>query len=267
MSSQSLQIGDGSSSPSFVQQGQVDWVAFANSTISSSISVMQRFSAAGVQPVTVAGGLALTSRFELSKKGAQNMDAALKRLNGVFGFDKLLYYGFGYRSFVNILAETRVGINLVALCSRLVDMHGISSAAEILAAIWKVEAFPEDFEPSISQFEALATACAGVVSSTVFPEVGDMMLGDLRSSLERTKSAFLGRSISSPEDIANALHGLFQISRGIQKQIEVVGGPNCAFIGAVAFWLLDFTLHIEDNDGNLIYVNALNREAAQVRIQ
>jgi hypothetical protein len=132
MSSRALQIGnDGEANPGFVQQGQVDWVAFGNSTISASISVMQRFSAAGVQPVTVAGGLALGSRFELGKKGAQNMDVALKSLSGVFGYDKLLYYGFGYRSFVNILTETKVGVNLVALCACLVEMHGVPVAADV----------------------------------------------------------------------------------------------------------------------------------------
>ncbi|KAL9619903.1 MAG: hypothetical protein Q9160_005550 [Pyrenula sp. 1 TL-2023] len=267
MASQSLQIGDSSSSPSFVQQGQVDWVAFANSTISSSVAVMQRFSAAGVQPVTVAGGLALGSRFELSKKGEQNMDIALKKLNGVFGFDKLLYYGFGYRSFVNVLAETKVGVNLVALCSCLVEMHGISFSAEVLAALWKREAFPENFEPSMSQFNALTTACAGVVSSSVFGEVGDMMLGDLRSILDKSRTKFFGRSISPPEDVARALHGLFQVSRGVHEQIEILGGPNCAFIGAFASWLLDLNLHIEDDNGTLIYLDAPNREGAQVRIR
>lgn len=70
MSSQALQIGGGSANTGFVRQGQVDWVAFANSTISASISVLQRFSAAGVQLVTIAGGLALGDLFELSKKGA-----------------------------------------------------------------------------------------------------------------------------------------------------------------------------------------------------
>src|SRR5271156_4443823 len=270
MSSQALQIGnDGEANPGFVQQGQVDWVAFANSTISASISVMQRFSAAGVQPVTVAGGLALGSRFELGKKGAQNMDVALKDLSGVFGYDKLLYYGFGYRSFVNILTETKVGVNLVALCACLVDMHGIEIAADVLAALWKLEAFPEQFEPAISQFNALATACAGVVAATAFGQIGDIMLGDLRK-LTPGKSIVTGipmGSISNADDIAKALHGLFQISRGTLEYIEVVGGANCSFIGAFAHWLLDLTVHVEDDAGTPIYQNTLDRESTQVRIR
>lgn len=135
MSSQALILGDSSASPSFVQQGEVDWVAFANTTVSASVSVMQRLSAAGVQPVTVAGGLALGSRFEIGKKGAENMNIALKNLSGVFGYGKILYYGFGYRSFVNILTETKVGVNLVALCASLIDMHDVSYATEVLGEV------------------------------------------------------------------------------------------------------------------------------------
>ena len=270
MPSRALQIGnDGEPTPGFVQQGQVDWVAFGKSTISASISVMQRFSAAGVQPVTVAGGLALGSRFELGKKGAQNMDLALKNLSGVFGYDKLLYYGFGYRSFVNILTETKVGVNLVALCACLVEMHGVTVAAGILAALWKFEAFPERFEPAMSQFNALVTACAGVVTDTTFGQVGDIMLGDIRKLLpgKSMKTGFPMRSVSNAEDIAKALHGLFQISRNSLEYIEVVGGANCAFIGAFAHWLLDFTVHVEDEVGTTIYQNTSNRETVQVRIR
>lgn len=270
MSSQTLQIGDNppSSSPSFVQQGQVDWVAFANSTVSASVSVMQRFSAAGVQPVTVAGGLALGSRFELGKKGTHNMDTALKTLNGVFGYGKLLYYGFGYRSFVNILAETKVGVNLVALCATLVDMHDIAFAAEVLAALWKLESFPDQFEPSMSQFTALVTACSGVIAATVFGQIGDMMLGDLRKILRlSSRSGLPRRSESSAQDVAKVLHGLFQISQGARERIQIIGGPSCSFVGAFAHWLLNFTVYVEDDSGTIIHADTLGHEAAQVRIR
>lgn len=270
MSSRALKIGDdGEANPGFVQQGQVDWVAFANSIIAASVSVMQRFSSAGVHPVTVAGGLALESRFELGKKGAQNMDIALKNLSGSFGYDKLLYYRFGYKSFVNILTETKVGVKLVALCACLVDMHGIPVAADVLAALWKLEAFPERFEPSVSQFNALATACAGVVVATTFGQVGDIMLGDLRKLMpgKSVRTGLSMGSISNAGDIAKALHGLFQISRGSLEYMVVVGGANCTFIGAFAQWLLDFTVHVEDETGTTIHQNTSEPETAQVRIR
>jgi hypothetical protein len=264
-----LQLGGSPSNPTFVQQGQVDWVTFANSTITGSIAVMQRLSAAGVQPVTVAGGLALGSRLNLGKRGQQNMDVALKKLSGVFGYDKLLYYGFGYRSFVNILTEKKVGVNLVALCACLVDMHGIPIAADVLAGLWKLEGFPDEFEPSISQFNSLVTACSGVVAGTTFGQTGDIMLGDIRK-LSQEKSKLTGLpagSISNADDIAKALHGIFQVARGSIQQINVIGGPNCAFIGAIAHWLFDLTVYVQDESGAPIFQNTLQLETAQVKIQ
>lgn len=44
---------------------------------------------------------------------------------------------------------------------------------------------------------------------------------------------------SNAKDIANALHGLFKISRGDADQMVVTGGSECAFISAVAHWLLN----------------------------
>ena len=73
----------------------------------------------------------------LAKKGPRNMDVALKNLSGVFGYDKLLYYGFGYRSFVNILAETKVRVNLVALSalkctmSKLLRIVGVRTSPQL----------------------------------------------------------------------------------------------------------------------------------------
>ena len=248
MSLQALQVGDNPATLSFAQQGQIDWVAFANTTVKASVSVMQRISAAGVQPVTFAGGLVLGSRFELGKKRVHNMDVALKNLSRAFGFDKPLYYGFGYWSFANILTEARAGARLVALCAFFVDMHSGPIAAEVLAALWKLEAFPVELEPSMCQYNTLATACAVVVAATVFEHVGDLILGDLRKQLRlSSRSGLPSRSISASEDIAKALHSLFQISQSMQERIEILGGPNSSFIGAFAHSLLYLTIQVEDD--------------------
>lgn len=120
----------------------------------------------------------------------------------------------------------------------------------------------------MSQFNALSSACAGVVASTVFGQIGDMMLGDFRKVLQTSTYNGLPKgSISPAEDVAKVLHGLFEISRGTCKQIEVIGGPSCSFIAAFAHWLLNLTIHVEDSEGTLIYLDALNSEVAQVRIR
>ena len=56
-------------SAGFNQQGQVDWVALGNSTVSASVAVFARLTAAKIDPQTVSIGHALSSNFNLSTSG------------------------------------------------------------------------------------------------------------------------------------------------------------------------------------------------------
>lgn len=71
MASQTLQVGPTwqNGAPSFMQQGQVDWVAFGNTMWSASTAMLQRFASSGIQPVTYGAGLALAGQFKMSNLG------------------------------------------------------------------------------------------------------------------------------------------------------------------------------------------------------
>ena len=53
----------------FSRQGQVDWVALGNSTVSAMVAVLARLAAAKVDPQTFAVGHALSGNFWLSTSG------------------------------------------------------------------------------------------------------------------------------------------------------------------------------------------------------
>ena len=102
MPPQPLQIGPAwqNDVPSFMQQGQVDWVAFGNTIWSASAAVLQRFASAGIQPVTFGAGLALASQFRISEIGRQRMDDTMRSLRGISRWDKILspiLYSTGHR--------------------------------------------------------------------------------------------------------------------------------------------------------------------------
>ena len=61
-----LTIGRGSG---FAQQGQVDWVALSDNTVSATVAVFARLAAARVDAQTVAVGHALSGSFKLSVAG------------------------------------------------------------------------------------------------------------------------------------------------------------------------------------------------------
>ena len=112
-----------------MQQGQVDWVAFGNTIWTASSAVLQRFAAAGIQPVTYGAGLVLSNQMHLDRIGQSRMENAVSSLKSSSGWGKLLWFGFGYQSFVRTMAESLAGIKCLALCACLAESHSEELAA------------------------------------------------------------------------------------------------------------------------------------------
>src|ERR1700760_782564 len=119
----------------FVQQGQVDWATFASKTVTLSIDVLARFQGAGVQEVTYAGALQLTTRFSVPELGRQRVWDSIKSLRVYSGYANALYFGFGHRSFLRFLSESVSGLKCIALCSCLSEMHSEDVAARVLTSL------------------------------------------------------------------------------------------------------------------------------------
>ena len=251
-----------STNTAFPQQGQVDWVSFGNALYSLTASTLQRFSSAGVQPATYAAGIALANRFKVGGLGEKRVDDALQNLRGVPGFEQILYFGFGHKSFVKLLAEDPKGTDLVALCSCLGEMHSETVTAWVLRELWSIEGFPDEYKPPHSQFMALAKACAGVLTRTSFSNTVAGM--HLQVWDDWQKSSIM---VSPAADIARVLNGLFKISRGEVDNITVLGYNECAFIAGIAQWLFNFTVRVEEENGRLVYTNTPEHKTAQVTLR
>ncbi|KAI4188545.1 MAG: hypothetical protein L6R41_002060 [Letrouitia leprolyta] len=244
-------------SPVFPQNGQVDWVEFGKSIWSSSSVTLQRFAAADVQPITFGAGLALASAFTLDRVGKERMHSAIEKLGGFWSFEKLLFFGFGARSFLHVMADAQCGVNCIALCAALGEVHNEHAAAWILDDLWKIYGYPAQFLPSHSQLTALIKACTGVLTKTEFARLSDRMLGHAVN--------IRPVDVSNLEDIAMALRGLFRISKGEIAKITVFGGISCAFLAAFAHWILNLKVHVEDEGGMTIYRDS-NVGEAQVLV-
>ncbi|KAL8894078.1 MAG: hypothetical protein Q9192_004640 [Flavoplaca navasiana] len=214
----------------FAQNGQVDWVAFGQSIWSTSSVTLQRFASAGVQPITFGAGLAIASAFTLDRVGKERMHSAMENLQGFWSFEKLLYFGFGARSFLHVMADAQSGVNCIALCSALSEVHNEHTAAWILDELWKLYGYPQQFLPSHAQLTALVKACSGCCQDPT--------------------------DTSNIEDIAKALRGVFRVSQEELARITVMGGMNCALIAGFASWILNLKVHTEDEAGRLIYSDA-----------
>ena len=186
------------------------------------------------------------------------MHDAIEHLGGTWSYKNLLYFGFGARSFVEVMADSQVGVNCIALCSSLAEMYDEQACAWILDELWKQYGFPQEYFPSHSQSTNLVKACSGVLAKTDFTATPDRLLGHAFAPQEPCLV------MAEPEDVAKALRGLAGLSNGSISQITVTGSVECAFIPSFAQWLLNLTVYVEDEFGDMIYQNASSEEARVV---
>jgi hypothetical protein len=123
-------------------QGQVDFANIGEMTYKASVNFLQRLANAGIQPATHAGGLLIASHFRPGLEGRRHIEEALRDLPRVPLFHAIAEVGFGLRSFIRILADTEVGVNIAALCGCLASILPEPVCAEILGAIWDEKEFP-----------------------------------------------------------------------------------------------------------------------------
>ena len=92
------------------------------------------------------------------------------------------------------------------------------------------------------------------------------MLGDMLWKVPEGTHSEIPEA-SSSKDIARALRALFRISRGEIDSITITGGGECAFVAALAHWLFNFKIRVENETGKLIFSKSPEDEALQVHVQ
>ena len=220
----------------------------------------QRLAAAGISPITHQAGLAMSTRFCLGQMGQMRVSQALSNLRQYFGFDRVLWFGFGHKSFLALLTEHQAGVNCAALCASLAEAYGVDQSAQYLQALWRVQGLSEPLEPSRSQFRALVNGCSGLLLATPFPDVIRRM-GDPYA----TRDYFpVSVANSRSDDWAKAVDAIFQISKGNLKAIRVYGGLDIAFLAAIAHWLFDLRVWVELSDGTVTFSSCRSPEQANV---
>lgn len=279
--SANVHFGDGSSGPltrrftgrtSLQQQGSISWVDLVNTTISGTVGVLSRMSAAGVDPYTAVVGQTLCTKFWLSQLGRGHVVEALSQLRSFGSLSKALWFGFGLRSVVRTLAETEEGGTCVALCAALSECYHDYVGAEILVEMAKSSKAPDELMPSILQWKALLRSCAGVFASSSFSTRAETYMQfypygthlGLSSGDDYMRSRF--RGISGAKSIAEALLAIGQVSRRELESVTIIGHADAGWLAAVAEWLFDLSIDVVDIEGALIYKNRVDEGNVQLRI-
>ena len=245
----------------FQQQGSLDWTSLAANGGTLSIQLLQRISAAGIDPYTALVGQAVCGSLRCGSGGRKRFIQALESCKGLAGYRNALWFGFGVRHIATALVASEQGATCAALCSCLAECYSTHFAAEVLMEMTKASTDSSETIPSLLQWHNLVKSCAGLVTKSTFGIQAEQMMrlvGDLRiaSPLRRyTTGAFIGdRGVAHQRNIAQTLLGLGKLSNGLLHQMTIIGGADAGFIAAIADWLLDLDVEIrgfEDVDAKL----------------
>jgi len=213
----------------FQQSGQLDWVSLSKSTFSFGLDVLVRFSKAELDPATMAIGLIACNRFVIKAEAQKRIYDALSSLKSFSSYGKLVWFGFGIKSIIKVLAETEHGMACVALCACMSISYDSFYVAEVLRDFCKFREAPPDIIPSIHQWKVLVHICAGSVTDSKFPT---LLEGLIRLVLPRAGVLF--HQPTSPEALTKAIGALVNVSNGMLANVTIAGGLDCIWLAAIS---------------------------------
>ena len=230
------------------QQGSVDWVRLAGSSVSFSVEFLVRMSNAGVESLTICAAEAVLSKIRLGPTGELRVQEAVAKLAAFSSFSKALWFGFGIKHIIRQLAESSEGLNCIAVCAALSEAYSPLDSARILREMHLIENAPSRLTPSLKQWTSLVDVCAGALASTDFAvtvhNITRLCLSDSISSL---------RLRAEPAAIAQALKGIIMVSNGSLDRVQLLGEADCGWIAAFSSWLLDLLVEVRDTSGRTLY--------------
>ncbi|MCJ1229433.1 hypothetical protein MMC12_006099 [Toensbergia leucococca] len=213
-------------------------------------------------------GQALCSRFHVPDEGQKRVADSISKLKAYSSYGQVLWFGFGVKHLVRSLCETQQGTTCAALWACLSVSYDNETGARVLSALCKNLLPSEDLSPSLPQWSALLSVCAGALTPSDFP---NKVQGFCRLGFTGPESQAKRMKIprpAAPDALAGALIELSKVSSGSIACVTFQGGLDCGWIAALAEWLLCLRVKVLDREGKCIYWQGYDDggSAAQVSI-
>lgn len=235
--------------------------------VNYSVDMVARLAAADVHVHTLFVGQAIARSFQLGRGGKERLGEAIKNLSWMGTMGDIIHFGFGVDSVVRKLLDVDQGLVLVALCAATIECYDEDQAANIIWELVQLDCELHHFTPSAPQWKSLIKTCAGMLASTSFPKFAEHFM-----SLQRFADSDEGfrshdrKCCSSPDNIAQALLGIRQVSTGKLLSIFIFGGSDAGWLAAVAEWLFDLRVVISTTTGQKLHTNCKDGDQVQVHV-
>ncbi|KAI1324693.1 hypothetical protein F5Y16DRAFT_289520 [Xylariaceae sp. FL0255] len=228
----------------FMQQGSVDWVNLANLQVKLTVGILSRLSRAKLEAITYHGALYIFAPASLSDLGQERVNTAIRKSTRYPTFSKGLWLGFGVKHIIHDFAVSQEGLACVGVCAALNEHFSVNWSASVISEMWKLKKLPPDYSPALHQWGALVEACSGTLAATDFP----LLLGQMTKQYRNDGVSNI-KAASPPKSVAAVLHTLLEAPRKNIREVHITGGCDCAWIGAVAHWLLQMSVEFVDSSG------------------
>ncbi|KAF5557713.1 hypothetical protein FNAPI_5306 [Fusarium napiforme] len=232
----------------FQQQGTVDWTRVLSGSVTFSVDVLSRLSTAGIEAFTVYAARAIFSKAKLGPNGELRLHRALAKLSAFPSFGKVLWFGFGVKHIIWSMQESTEDLNCLGICACLAEGFSTIVAAKVMRELFLLYNPPVELTPALRQWISLVECSGGLLASSEF---GLVLHGLTKICLKDGVCNLQGSG--SPKDIALVLKEVFEVSAGRLDRLFLSGGTDCAWIAAVAHWLLDLRVDVQEADGTIIY--------------
>ncbi|KAL3485655.1 hypothetical protein BJX62DRAFT_247354 [Aspergillus germanicus] len=233
-------------------QVTIDAGAAASGMINFSVNALARISHAGIDHFAFGVSVLVGNSISCTPAGLERFYTALSTAPVHAGFQKVLWFGFGHRTPIQIITGTESGCRFAALSACLAEVYSVNMAGSIMLEFTRkaigghMSDSQQNSLPSRLQMTLLVEKCAGIFSASSFPLWAEQYMSFDREAVvgqhawrhasNRTRRT---RGVASAADIAGALHAIMEIRNGSTRHLTLIGVADAALIAAIGAWLLD----------------------------
>jgi hypothetical protein len=263
-------------------QVTIDAGVATSGMINFSINALARISHAGIDHFAFGVCVLVGNTITCTTAGLERFYTALSTAPVHAGFQKVLWFGFGHRTPIQILTSTESGCRFAALSACLAEVYSVNMAGDIMLEFTRKSlGQPSDSQPnalpSRLQMTLLVEKCAGIFSASSFPLWAEQYMSFDREAVvgqhawrhgsNRTRRT---RGVASAADIANALHAIMDIRAGSTRHLTFIGVADAALIAAIGAWLLELRVILytseRQQDKDVWFRNFADTEEAHLTV-
>ena len=232
------------------QTGTLDCVALGPHDVEFSPKILTRIAEYDIHANTIIILLTIGQQVILGSSGARRVREAIAACRAP------------ENSVLELLSSSDKGLPFVGISAALSEEFPVDYVVEVLQEIVRHLKLNPELTPSLTlpQCSRVVKPCVGTLAKTDFGELvqkfRDLHGSETIESVGGTYEQFDNRWPSpSSERMAKAFVKLAQIAQTPESSIIIEGGKDVGFLAAVAEWLLDMNIVINDSSGAILYSN------------